>query len=41
MDKGVVKKRAVDDDGTLLRTYNSNIIADTSMHEVEFKKWRC
>lgn len=36
MDRGIVKKRAVGDDGEPLGVHNSNIIMDTSLYEVEF-----
>ena len=36
LDRGIVKKRAVGDDGTPLGTQSNNILLDTSMYEVEF-----
>ena len=37
LDRGVVKRREIGEDGTPLGTHNSNILIDTSMYEVEFE----
>ena len=36
LDRGVVKRRALDDDGTPMGTHNPNILIDNSIYEVEF-----
>ena len=37
IDRRIMKKRAIGNDGTPLGTHNSNVLVDTSIYKVEFE----